>query len=682
MICLGQWRRYTHLSPYIKDGKEPKNLFDYQARMLAQVGKVNRETAQIIIDSLGGADEVLRENLESAIMDALKSEDPVLQKAAEQGFLMGGGMVPPDLAPNQTRAFQAYYRQSADKLNLVNTVMLESTQAAYTATVADVTNKINRTQSIMNVASGEGVSGVSSLNEAVRDAVDKMVKNGITGFVDHGGHRWSPEAYVAMDTRTTLANTARAAVWEEDDRFGVDMYQVSHHDGARPLCYPWQGKVISRNGFTGTVKDGDGNTITVHSQDEIESFNYGGGLFGVNCGHYPISFIPGFSRSRPPEQNEEENRKEYEASQQQRGLERKLREERRDLAVLKAQGAPQDMINAQSEKVKQANHELDSFCDETGRARRKSREGTPIKASFPDPDTYTKEDFPTEQRDRVTDFFRGQTGQAETGNTVKRQDIGTLQMYDEAVGWAQESFDSDMEYLRDGWQNVDSQIKAFDAFEKEVPQYEKTLKDAAKREEFAHRTNSSDVINILQDGRMKSQIETGTSHGYLDIDKRKRATSQLFAGSEPISVSDSEYEIYGYLGNAPRANMYGNTRIVFKKRNLFDRTTLTVGDSLELIETGADPMATLAGDPKFVSYGRVFSDSIPNAPQRLEDVRRDFESIEKNGYLSDGGYIELQFHGGVTTEDIEYIEMSRSDANADKIEKLAEMRGVKIKWRK
>jgi hypothetical protein len=139
----------------------------------------------------------------------------------------------------------------------------------------------------------------------------------------------------------------------------------------------------------------------------------------MNCGHYPISFIPGFSRSRPPEQNEEENRKEYEASQQQRGLERKLREERRDLAVLKAQGAPQEMINAQSEKVKQANHNLDSFCDETGRARRKSREGTPIKASFPDPDTYTKEDFPTEQRDRVTDFFRGQTTKSASAPIVE-----------------------------------------------------------------------------------------------------------------------------------------------------------------------------------------------------------------------------------------------------------------------
>lgn len=393
--------------PYIKDGKEPKNLFDYQARMLAQVGQVNRETAQIIMEGLGGADEVLRQNLESAIMDALRTEDPILQKAAQQGFLMGGGMVPPDLAPNQTRAFQAYYRQSADRLNLVNTVMLESTQAAYVATVADVTNKINRTQSILNVSSGEVITGVSSLNEAVRDAVDKMVQNGITGFIDHGGHHWSPEAYVEMDTRTTLGNTARAAVWEEDERYGVDMYQVSHHNGARPLCYPWQGKVISRAEWTGEVEDGEGNRVHVYAQSET-SYGQAAGLFGVNCGHYPISFIPGFSRSRPPEQNEEENAKEYEASQKQRGLERRLREEKRDLAVLKAQGAPAEVINKQSERVKDANRNLDAFCDETGRARRKGREGTPIKATFPDPDSYNVEGFPTEQRDRMMDYFRNQ----------------------------------------------------------------------------------------------------------------------------------------------------------------------------------------------------------------------------------------------------------------------------------
>ena len=48
----------------------------------------------------------------------------------------------PILSPNQTRAFQLYYKQAADKLNLVNTVMLESTQSAYQQAVTGVVNEI------------------------------------------------------------------------------------------------------------------------------------------------------------------------------------------------------------------------------------------------------------------------------------------------------------------------------------------------------------------------------------------------------------------------------------------------------------------------------------------------------------------------------------------------------------
>ena len=368
--------------PYIKQGGEPLELFEYQVKMLAQMWKVNEETEKIILKSLDGADEALRACLESAILDAVEKEEPELKRAAEIGLL--GGNMPPEVSPNQMQAFKSYYAQSADKLNLVNTRMLESTQAAYTATVADVVNRIQRTQSIMNVAAGEVVTGVSSWNPAMHDAVQKMVANGLTGFIDHGGHHWSPEAYVAMDIRTTMFNTARAAVDERAQEYGCDLYQVSSHNGARPLCYPWQGKVISRSGWRGVVEDLDGNKITVHSEDEIESFRYGGGLFGVNCRHYPMNFIPGFSTIKGEPQDEEENALAYEQSQQQRELERKLRYERRDLATMKAQGANADAIRKQQEKVNRANDDLDEFCDRTGRHRRKNREYTPINATFPD----------------------------------------------------------------------------------------------------------------------------------------------------------------------------------------------------------------------------------------------------------------------------------------------------------
>ena len=367
----------------ILDGEEPGGAWAYQAQKLAEMGQVNRESEQIILDSLEGADKALQSLLEASIRDGLKDVEKPLRDAAEKGLLMGREFLPPELSPNQMQAFRAFYRQSADKLNLVNTVMLESTQNAYQATVADIVNKMSVTQGILNTATGEVVTGVESLNQVIRSSVQKMVDNGITGFIDHGGHHWSPEAYVTMDVRTTMANTARAAILERNEQYGNDLYQVSHHDGARPLCYPWQGKVISEQNISRDVEDDQGNRVHVYAQSET-SYGEPAGLFGINCGHYPIPFIPGFSRIRPPEQNEKQNAKDYEESQKQRELERKLRYEKRDLAVLKAQGAGEDEIRAQKERVRNARTNLVEFCDETGRERRTGREQTPIKATWPD----------------------------------------------------------------------------------------------------------------------------------------------------------------------------------------------------------------------------------------------------------------------------------------------------------
>ena len=265
--------------PYIKNDGEISGSFEYQTRLLAKMGQVNRESAQIIRDSLQGADEALKQSLETAILEALKNEEPQLRKAAEKGLLNGSGYMPPELDAGTMQAFQAYYRQSADKLNLVNTVMLESTEQAYRSTVSDISARISRTQAILNEETGEVVTGVTSINQAIRDGVKKMVDNGLTGFVDHGGHHWSPEAYVAMDIKTTMFSTARAAVWERNEQYGNDLYQVSSHAGARPLCYPWQAKVIARAGPHGSTTDLDGNVIEVYAQDET-SYGEPAGLFG------------------------------------------------------------------------------------------------------------------------------------------------------------------------------------------------------------------------------------------------------------------------------------------------------------------------------------------------------------------------------------------------------------------
>ena len=388
----------------------PSSAFTYQAAMLAQMGQVSAETVQIIRNSLQDADLALQGVLEQAIIDAVKTSEPELLEAVKKGVFTPSTL-PAVVAPEQMRAFQLYYQQAADKLNLVNTVMLESTRSAYQQTVSDVVSlvqtaeRINATQTALDVATGEVVTGVSSWNTAIRHATDRMKANGITGFIDHAGHQWGAEGYVAMDIRTTVFNTGRAAVWEMNQDFGNDLYLVSYHNGARPLCYDWQNKVISSTDNARTVYDLDGNEIHVYRQSDT-SYGQAAGLFGINCKHYPSPFIPGVSTIKGQPQDKEANDKTYAESQQQRSLERKIREEKRDLQMMKAQGASAEEIAAQREKIKQTSSDIDTFCNETGRHRHRDREAVYTKREFPDADRYDVSKFESDQKKLITDYYK------------------------------------------------------------------------------------------------------------------------------------------------------------------------------------------------------------------------------------------------------------------------------------
>ena len=401
----------------------PRTTFEYQAKMLAQMGQVNKETIRIIRNNLADADLALQGVLEQAVIDAVKGSEPELVEAVKRGVF--AAPTQPIVSPNQTRAFQLYYQQAADKLNLVNTVMLESTQSAYAQAVSDVVSeieladRINRTAIALDTAAGETITGVSSWNRALKHATDRLKEGGITGFVDHAGRHWSAEAYVAMDIRTTTFNTARAATWETNQSFGNDLYSVSYHNGARPLCYPWQNKVISSMDAARVVTDLDGNTIEVIAQSAT-SYGEPAGLFGINCKHYPNPFIPGVSVIEGHPQDPEANAKTYEESQQRRALERKLREEKRDLQMLKAQGASEEDIAKQQAKCRQTSADIDEFCKETGRARPRDREAVYTKREFPDADRYDVSQFEKDQKKLIDDYYK-------SGGEQQRYTFGQMQ---------------------------------------------------------------------------------------------------------------------------------------------------------------------------------------------------------------------------------------------------------------
>lgn len=91
----------------------------------------------------------------------------------------------------------------------------------------------------------------------------------------------------------------------------------------------------------------------------------------INCGHYPIPIIPGVTIPHGADniQPEEENAKAYAESQEQRDLERRIREAKRVVTMAGDTATKED-----KEAVREAQAEMREFIDRTGRTRRYDRE--------------------------------------------------------------------------------------------------------------------------------------------------------------------------------------------------------------------------------------------------------------------------------------------------------------------
>ena len=96
-------------------------------------------------------------------------------------------------------------------------------------------------------------------------------------------------------------------------------------------------------------------------------------MFGISCGHHPITIIPGVSIPRdPPEENKEENDRIYRESQEQRRLEREIRYTKQKAAMLDAAGDKEGFAK-EAAKIKEKQANYNAFCKETGRTKRLDR---------------------------------------------------------------------------------------------------------------------------------------------------------------------------------------------------------------------------------------------------------------------------------------------------------------------
>lgn len=265
---------------------------------------------------------------------------------------------------------QALQAQAKSHLNLVNTTMLAGVQDQYGKLVNILTNERNKG---LNEGTMYLVTGQKTFQQSVAHAIKTMADEGITAYQDSIGRNWTPEGYVSMDMRTTSAKVAREAVQAEANDFGLHVFQVSSHAGARPKCAPYQGRFYSDNDTSGEIEDAYGEK---HTYEPLKNTSYGepDGLFGINCGHDRIYVSTGFYNRREPLTAEEleADRKVYEISQQQRAIERDIRKYKRETENLKDAGYTEFAKISQA-NVTRARSEYKTFCEENGRTERWDR---------------------------------------------------------------------------------------------------------------------------------------------------------------------------------------------------------------------------------------------------------------------------------------------------------------------
>ena len=347
----------------------------WEIKKLSELGQLNKESIEIIASLTGQAPEMVAQALAEVVESATADVEPELKKAVQAGAITAAAADNVLASESIQQALAAYNAQAKDKINLVNTTMLESTQELFKKIVANtaaIERQMQAAQQILNTATGKVIIGTESRTQALRQALSQIHKEGITGFYDRAGRKWSPEAYINMDIRTTVHNTAIEAVKIRQQDYGVEIFRVSRHSGARPLCYPYQGRYFSWNNESGTFTDGEGKR---HRYSPLSSTSYGkpAGLFGINCGHHPITIIPGVSIPRDlPKENKAENDRIYALSQEQRRLEREIRYAKQKAAMMEAAG-DKEGFEQEALKVKNARAKYNAFCKETGRTKRLDR---------------------------------------------------------------------------------------------------------------------------------------------------------------------------------------------------------------------------------------------------------------------------------------------------------------------
>lgn len=323
----------------------------WQMQRLIESGKVYENALKELAKTSGLSESEMRKMFEAAGVKAMRFDDSIYKAA-------GLNPLPLNLSPAMAQVLAAGLRKTNGVVkNLTMTTAINAQHSFIQA--ADL--------AYMQVA-----NGAMSYDQAIRAAILNVADNGLHTINYTSGHKDKLDVAMRRTVLTGVSQTTGNLQMARADEMGVDLVQTSAHIGARPEHQAWQGKIFSRSGTSKTYPDFILST----------GYGTGAGLMGWNCRH---SFYPFFEGISENAYNQAEldsfadktvtyNGQEipmYDATQMQRGIERKIRHWKRQEGALDAAGLDS---TAETAKVKEWQSRMRDFIKETKLDRQRIRE--------------------------------------------------------------------------------------------------------------------------------------------------------------------------------------------------------------------------------------------------------------------------------------------------------------------
>lgn len=323
----------------------------WQMQRLTESGKVYENALKELAKTTGKSETELRKMFEDAGVKSMRFDDSIYKAA-------GLNPLPLNLSPAMAQVLAAGLRKTNGLVkNLTMTTAINAQHSFIQA--ADL--------AYMQVA-----GGAMSYDQAIRAAILNVAENGLHTINYANGHKDKLDVAMRRTVLTGVNQTTGNLQIARADEMGVDLVQTSAHIGARPAHQIWQGQIFSRSGSSKAYPDFVLST----------GYGTGAGLCGWNCRH---SFYPFFEGISENAYNQAEldsyanktvtyNGKEipiYDATQMQRGIERKIRLWKRKEGALDAGGFDNE---AETAKVKEWQSRMRDFIKQTGLQRQSVRE--------------------------------------------------------------------------------------------------------------------------------------------------------------------------------------------------------------------------------------------------------------------------------------------------------------------